>query len=141
MIERASFRFEPAGDCEDISSCSLLYPNLGPAMPANFVVTGHALDVMPDIAAWLEDKLAEIESTFDDVSVEHSSTNVRGSWRYAIISYTWAAGEQRLAQKQMQIFVEGDPPRSYTLSGTSLADVFDEAEPLFDQMVRSFEPA
>jgi hypothetical protein len=140
-LERPSYSFTPVGSSRDISHCALMYPELGVQMPATFVINSIDVPNLPDMEVWVNERIAAIQASDATAVIEHSSNAVRDHWHYAIMSYSCGEGELRLTHKMMQLYVQGQKITEFSMIGTSLASVFAEAEPLFDEMIRSFKPA
>lgn len=123
----------------DLSSYTFAFPELGNFSP-NLTVQFEAAESV-DLAAHVAGMRENYSSALDDLAViGEVPVRSRGEWRYTTHVVEWGPAENRIRQKQLFLWVPKPAPTLYTLTGTDLASGFERSEPVFDAIMRSFEP-
>jgi len=123
----------------DASAYTFVLADLG-GFPPNLTVRFEAaedLNLEQRVAAVLDDYRSALENLTVIGSVP---VRARGEWRYATHVVEWGGASSRIRQKQLFLWVPNPAPTLYVLTGTDLAEDFSRSEPVFDEIIRSFEP-
>lgn len=138
-IQGAGFGVDVPEGSLNASAYSFVFPDHG-ELPPNLAIR---VDDAP--SGSLEDHVALIVETYregfeDLVVISKDPVRERGDWRYAINVLEWGPTDRRMRLKQMFIQVSMPTPLLFTVIGTDLAASFSRSEPVFDQIIRSFDP-
>ena len=87
-----------------------------------------------------DDEKRSLEQALTDFEVISKGAFKRADREYIVWVGEWGTAEARMRQKQVLMFVSGNVPRLFTITATDLAKHFAQTEPLFDGVIRTFEP-
>ncbi len=138
-FQGSGFSIDVPEDAMDASSYAFVFPQLGDFSP-NLTIrfeSGENVNLEERINAARE---ALMSSTDDLVVIGEDPVRARGDWKYSTQVYEYGDAEHRVRQKQLVLLVSEPKPTLYTLTGTDLAVGFPQSEPVFDQIIRSFDP-
>ncbi len=110
--------------------------------------TGFAPNITIRFQAFQEDLNEHVEGVAEGMLsalenaalVAKDEVRARGNWRYLTQVIEWGEGEFRMRQKQLFLVVPEPKPTLYSISGTDFTAQFARSEPIFDQIIRSFDP-
>lgn len=123
----------------DASSYTFAFPDLGNFSP-NLTVRFEAAESV-DLDAHVAEVRQSLGSALEEfIVVGEVGVRTRGDWRYATHVVEWGASDTRIRQKQLFLWTPKPAPTLYTLTGTDLASGFERSEPVFDAIIRSFQP-
>ena len=126
-------------DTIDASSFCFVFPGAGELAP-NLTVRIEHPQAEFDLAAYVQEQRQAVESAVENFVVVNEISSKRDFWTYIISIVEWGPDESRLRQKQTYIHVPGEKPRLFILTGTDLASNFENSDPIFNQVIRSFKP-
>jgi hypothetical protein len=121
----------------DASSYCFSFPSAGTLSP-NLTIKCDTLKDKPDLSVVVNERTAQLSESLENLIVISEVANTRDSWEYIVSVVEWGATDNRTRQKQLFIYVPGEKPRLFTLVGTDLASNYQNSEPLFDQIIKTF---
>jgi len=127
------FSLELPDDTLDASSYGFVFPAIGGSNPARLSVVTSVPPSVPDLETFVAEQQTLILERFPEPEILESITNVRGSWSYAILKFTWGESGNRMCQKDIHLFVSGQSVRYFHFLGVAPLDEFARAEPAFDR--------
>lgn len=138
-FQGSGFTVELPEGTADTSSYAFVFPGIGSFSP-NLTVRFDPAESL-DLQAHVDSVRENYETALDDLAVVGNvPVRSRGEWLYATLVLEWGPADHRIRQKQLFLWVPGEAPTLYTLTGTDLASSFDKSEPVFDGIMRSFQP-
>ena len=93
-----------------------------------------------DLDAYVGERREALKTSVENLAVINEISNKRGAWTYVVSIVEWGPDESRIRQKQTYVYVPGESPKLFTLTGTDLADNFKQSEAIFNQAIKSFTP-
>jgi hypothetical protein len=135
----SGFSVELPVDAIDASSFCFVFPSAGELAP-NLTVRIERPQGEFDLGAYVQEQRQAFESGVENFVVVNEISSKRDFWTYVISIVEWGPDESRLRQKQTYIHVPGEKPRLFILTGTDLASNFEQSDPIFNQVIRSFTP-
>lgn len=123
----------------DVSSYAFVFPELGEFAP-NLTIRfepGENVDLEERISDLRETLMSSLENF---VVVGEDPVRTRGPWKYSTQVYEYGQDEHRIRQKQLLLLVTQPTLTLYTVTGTDLAAGYLQSEPVFDEIIRSFDP-
>jgi len=138
-FQGSGFSIELPPGAMDASAYVFSFPELGELSP-NISVrfeTGENVDM----EARRRQVCERIRDTFPNAVFKvEDETRRRGDWEYFTNVVEFGEDSQKLCQKELHLKIMNPGPTVYVFSGTDLLENFDEFEPTFDAIVRSFQP-
>jgi hypothetical protein len=137
-FQGSGFSLELPGGTVDASNYGFALPGSGGANPTltiRITKTAHA-----DLGAIFDDQKRSLEQALTDFEVVSKGAFKRADREYIVWIGEWGSAEARTRQKQVLMFVTGNISRLFTITATDLASHFAQTEPLFDGVIRTFEP-
>ena len=138
-FQGSGFSVELPEEVMDASSYCFSFPEAGEFSPHLTIKFEQQTD-KPDLNAYVSKQRVALRAGVENFSVISELSKSRGSWDYVISVIEWGPDESRTRQKQFFVYVPGEIPRLFTLTGTDLAANFERSESLFDQVIRTFKP-
>ena len=123
----------------DASSYCFSFPQAGVLAP-NLTIKSAPQEERPDLRVLVEEQRKQLSASLDNLRVVSEVASQHESWDYIVSVIEWGPEGGRMRQKQLLVFVPGEKPRLFTLVATDLAENVDNSEPLFDQIIKSFDP-
>ena len=139
IFQGSGFSVELPEETIDASSYCFSFPESGEFSPNLMIKCERQQDEI-DLSAYVNEQRAAICAGVENFKVISDTSKNRGSWNYLISVVEWGPDEKRTRQKQLIVYVPGEIPRLYTLTATDFAANFKRSEPLFDQVIRTFNP-
>ncbi|MEM1432636.1 MAG: hypothetical protein AAGG11_01125 [Pseudomonadota bacterium] len=133
-----SLKLPPGGI--DASTYAWVYPELGGNNPARLSVSSSLPLEIPDLAQYLAEQRQLIEAAYDNFEMLETVENVRGSWNYVILKFSWGSEDLAQIQKEIHLFIDAEPLQFYRFISSAPTAAFTTAEPMFDQVLASFKP-
>ncbi len=138
-FQGSGFSFDIPEDALDASSYSFVFPELGELSP-NLTIRFE-----PGENVNLEERITSVRETLagsleNFVVVGEDPVRERGGWKYSTQVYEYGEDEFRIRQKQLVLLINEPKPTLYTLTSTDLTSNFSTSEPVFDKIIRSFDP-
>ena len=127
----------PAG-CSDESTYAFALPARADFRPS-VVIKTERLKEPTELGRYVDKQLTEIAKMLPAVSVISNVADNRGANPSRTSVYDWGEPARRVRQKQRYIMLK-DPARVVTITGTHLAEHFEQCEKLFDAVFSSFNP-
>jgi len=138
-FQGSGFSVELPEETIDASSYCFSFPEAGEFSPYLTIKCERQQDEL-DLSACVNEQRDALRAGVENFRVISETSKSRGSWNYIITVVEWGPDESRTRQKQLFVYVPGEIPRLYTLTGTDFASNFENSEPLFDQVIRTFKP-
>ena len=138
-FQGSGFSIELPEDVIDASSYCFSFPEAGEFSPILMIKCERQQDEL-DLSAYVNEQRDAIRASVENFTVISEMSKSRGAWDYVISVTEWGPDESRTRQKQLFVYVPGEIPRLFTLTGTDFAANFENSEPLFDQIIRTFKP-
>ena len=138
-FQASGFAIDAPDGAMDGSSYVFSFPEIGSFAPS-VCIRFEVADQL-DMAARLVEVRQALHDSFPDVVLTgETDVRTRGSWRYFTHVAEFGDAESRMRMKEIQLLVPEPRPTIYIITGTALAADFPKFEPLYDSMVRTFEP-
>lgn len=137
-FQGSGFSIEVPDGTVDASNYGFAFPGADGANPTMTITFAAAKEADP--AATFDEQLGLLEQAMQDFDVISQGTFKRADREYIVWVAEWGPAESRMRQKQVLMSVAGSTPRLFKITATDLAAHFDQAEPLFDNIIRTFEP-
>ena len=126
---------------ETIDSVAYTFSIPGPDGVALNVLLRTELGEGVDMNARREEVVERFLDGFDDAQFRvEDEVRARGDWQYFTIVLEFGPDDMRHCLKELHIWIPTLQPTVYVFSGTSPVSSFPSFEPVFDAMVRSFQP-
>lgn len=138
-FQGSGFSVELPDDAIDASSYCFTFPNAGDYAP-NLTIRIERPQDEPDLKAYVAAQRAVIEVTVESFSLINEINGKKDFWTYVISIVEWGPDDTRIRQKQAYIYVPGESPKLYMLTGTDLAANFEQSDAIFNQVIKSFTP-
>jgi len=138
-FQGSGFSVELPDDATDSSSYCFSFPNAGEYAP-NLTITCERPPDGLDLNAYVSERREALKTGVENLAVINEISNSRGAWTYIVSIVEWGPDESRIRQKQTYVYVPGEVPKLFTLTGTDLADNFKQSEAIFNQAIKSFTP-
>jgi hypothetical protein len=136
----SGFAMDVPEQCVDASVYTFAFPERG-GFAANLVIRFEQVVGALDLKKEVEGQLTDFQGKVEGFQLISQMAGKRGNCDGVMSIYEWGSGTARLRQKQLVMLVPGDSPRKYILTTTDLASQAATSDPLFDQMLRSFQPS
>ncbi|MES9899890.1 MAG: DcrB-related protein [Sedimenticola sp.] len=137
-IQGSGFVIDVPEECIDASVYTFAFPEKG-GYAANLMVRFEAVVGAFDLQKYVEEQLDGLQQKVEEFKLVSQAAGKRGAFDGVMSIYEWGKEPARIRQKQVVLFVPGEQPRKYILTTTDLASQSANSDPLFDQMLRSFE--
>lgn len=137
-FQGSGFSLELPNGTVDVSNYGFALPGDGGANPT-LTITFAKLD-KADLGILFDEQKRSLEQALADFEVVSRGNFKRADREYIVWVGEWGPGEARMKQKQVLMIVAGKIPRLFTITATDLAKHFDQTEPSFDNVIRTFDP-
>ncbi|MEJ1356161.1 MAG: DcrB-related protein [Candidatus Sedimenticola sp. (ex Thyasira tokunagai)] len=138
MFQGSGFVIDVPEECVDASVYTFAFPEKG-GYAANLMVRFEAVVGAFDLQKYVKEQLDGLQQKVEEFKLVSQAAGKRGTSDGVMSVYEWGKEPARIRQKQVVLFVPGEQPRKYILTATDLASQSANSDPLFDQMLRSFE--
>lgn len=135
------FEIELPTGCTDQSTYAFAFPTRAGDFRPSVVVKTDRFKEPPDLAAHVEKQVEALKGALADMNVVSKTPGKHGELPAYTLVYDWGQHPKRIRQKQRYIMLAEPTPRVVTMTATGLRDFFDQSEPLFDAVFRSYVPA
>ena len=143
QFQSSGFSIELPDKCIDASSYTFVLTgeeagdvkNYAPNITIRFENAAVGFDLKKSVNDALDVLRKQVEA-FELISQDSGK---RGENDGIMTVYEWGKGVARMRQKQVVLLVPGEKSRKYILTTTDLASQADKSDPVFDQILRSFE--
>jgi hypothetical protein len=137
-FQGSGFSLEVPEGTVDASNYGFALPGTGGANPTLTVSFSKAEN--PDLGAVFDEKTRSLDESLTNFKIVSKGGFKRADREYIVWISEWGAEGARFKQKQVLMLVLGQPQRLFTITATDLAEHFPETEPLFDNVIRTFDP-
>jgi hypothetical protein len=138
-FQASGFAIDLPDGVMDSSSYVFCFPEIGSFTPTVCIRFEVADQVDMDVR--LQEVRQTLHDSFPDLALTgETDVRTRGSWRYFTHVAEFGEPESRMRMKEIQLLIPEPRPTLYVITGTALAADFPKFEPLYDSMVRTFEP-
>lgn len=137
-FQGSGFSLELPDGTVDASNYGFALPGDGGANPT--VTIRFATVENADLEKIFDEQKYSLEQALTDFEVVSKGTFKRADREYIVWIGEWGSAEARMKQKQVLMRVSGNVPRLFTITATDLARHFAQTEPLFDNVIRTFDP-
>ena len=137
-FQGSGFAIDLPEQCVDASVYTFAFLEQG-GFSANLLVRFEKVVGAFDLQKYVKEQLDGLQQKVEDFKLISQTSGKRGACDGVMSVYEWGSGPARIRQKQVVLFVPGESPRKYILTTTDLASQAANSDPLFEQMLRSFE--
>lgn len=137
-FQGSGFSIELPNGTVDASNYGFALPGVGGANPTLTINSTAAQQA--DLGTIFAEKQQALEQALEDFKVSSHGLFKRGDREYIVWIAEWGPAAARMKQKQVLMLVSGEAARLYTITANDLAEHFAQTEPLFDEVIRTFEP-
>ena len=138
-FQGSGFVMDVPENCVDGSAYTFVLPEQG-GFAASLLVRFEKVVGAFDLQKSAKEELDALQQRVEDFKLISQAAGKRGPCDGVMSIFEWGKGPARFRQKQIVLLVPGESPRKYILTTTDLASQVANSDPLFDQMLRSFEP-
>lgn len=137
-FQGSGFSLELPDGTVDASNYGFALPGAGGANPT--LTIGFSKAEQADLGAVFDEQTRSFEEALMDFEVVTKGAFKRPDREYIVWVGEWGPAGARIRQKQVLMSVSGQVPRLFTITATDLAEHFAQTEPLFDNVIRTFNP-
>lgn len=137
-FQGSGFSLELPDGTVDASNYGFALPGDGGANPT--LTIRFAKEQQADLGAVFDEQKRSLEEGLQDFEVVSKGDFKRADREYIVWVGEWGSADARMKQKQVLMFVSGQVPRLFTITACDLATHFAQTEPLFDDVIRTFDP-
>jgi hypothetical protein len=137
-FQGSGFSLELPEGTIDASNYGFALPGTGGASPTLTISISKAGD--SDVGAAFDQKTRSLGEALTNFKVVKKGAFQRADREYIVWVGEWGAEGARMKQKQVLMRLSGPAPRLFTITATDLAEHFAQTEPLFDNVIRTFDP-
>ena len=137
-FQGSGFSLELPDGTVDASNYGFALPGTGGANPTLTISISRAEDA--DVGAAFDEKTRSLGEALTNFKVVNKGAFQRADREYVVWVGEWGAEGARYKQKQVLMRVAGPVPRMFTITATDLAEHFAQTEPVFDNVIRTFDP-
>ena len=137
-FQGSGFSLELPDGTVDASNYGFALPGTGGANPTLMVSFSKADD--SDLGAVFDEKTRLLDESLSDFKVVNKGAFQRADREYIVWVGEWGEEGARMKQKQVLMRLSGPAPRMFTITATDFAEHFAQTEPLFDNVIRTFDP-
>jgi hypothetical protein len=137
-FQGSGFSLELPEGTVDASNYGFALPGSGGANPTLTISFSKTED--SDISAVFDEKVRSLGEALTDFKVINKGAFQRADREYIVWVGEWGADGAHFKQKQVLMLVSGPGARLFTITATDLAEHFVQTEPLFDNVIRTFDP-
>ena len=138
-FQGSGFDLELPSKCIDASAYTFVLPG-GEGFSPNLVIRFENIEDTVDLKQYADDQLKSLSARVDDFKLVSQASGKRGQWDGVMAVYEWGEGAMRMHQKQVYLLVKGKPARIYILTSSDLLSNSAQSGPVFDKILRSFNP-
>lgn len=139
LFQGAGFSIELPEQYVDASSYVFAFPSGEPFSP-NLTIRFQELQGNLDPQKCADDELDGLKASVDEFALLSQQSGKRGASDGVMSVFEWGKGAARVRQKQVVLLVNSKPPKKFVLTATCLASQAEETEPVFNQVLASFQP-
>ncbi len=136
-FQGSGFTLEVPEGCVDASVYTFVFPEQG-GFSANLMIRLEKVDEAFDLQDYVKGQLEALKQNVEGFELLTQASGKRGAWDGVMSVYEWGSGVTRMRQKQVVLLIPGESSRVYILTTTDLASQGANSDPVFDQMLRSF---
>ena len=138
-FQGSGFALQLPEDCSDASAYTFVLPENAGFAP-NLTIRFENTEEKLHLSRYVEEQMASLGNKLAGFTLISQASGKRGAWDGVISICEWGEGPMRMRQKMVYLLVEGKSTRIYILTTTDLASHADKSTPIFDQILRSFNP-
>lgn len=138
-FQGSGFSVDLPDDATDASSYCFLFPNAGEYAPNLTIRCERPPDEL-NLDDYVKEQREVLEAGVENFILVNEISSKRDFWTYVISIIEWGPDESRVRQKQTYVYVPGEKPRLFILTGTDLAANFEQTDAIFNEIIRSFKP-
>lgn len=138
-FQASEFSVEMPDGAIDASSYCFVFPRVG-EFPPNLTIRCEQQPPDFDLNAYVAEQREALETSVDNFSLINEISSKRDFWTYVVSIVEWGPDDSRIRQKQTYVFVPGELPRLFILTGTDLANNFEQSDGIFNQVIRTLKP-
>jgi len=137
-FQGSGFSLELPDGTTDASNYGFALPGTGGANPT--LTISFAKAEQTDLGTLFDEQTRPLEQALTDFQIVSKGAFKRADREYIVWIGEWGPVEGRMKQKQVLMIVSGQAPRLFIITATDFAQYFTQTEPLFDDVIRTFEP-
>lgn len=138
-FQGSGFSVNLPDDAMDASSYCFMFPNAGEFSP-NLTIRSERPPDELNLDDYVKQQREALETGVENFILVNEISGKRDFWTYVVSIIEWGPDESRIRQKQLHVYVPGEKPRLFILTGTDLAANFEQSDAIFNEVIRSFTP-
>ncbi len=138
-FQASEFSVELPDGVIDASSYCFVFPHAG-EFPPNLIIRCEHQPAEFDLAAYVAAQREALEASAENFTLVNEISSKRDFWTYIVSIVEWGPDDSRIRQKQTYVFVPGQRNRLFILTGSDLADNFEQSDGIFNQVIRTLKP-
>lgn len=137
LFNGSGFAMEIPGGVQDTSNYSFLLPE-NQGFAASLMIRFQPVYDGFNFNDHVEKEYKSVSSSLESFKLLNKAQGKRGGCDGAIVAYEWGSGATRLKQKQIFLLTAKTPAQLYTITTTDLVANASASDPIFDQMLGTF---